>query len=520
MTILLPVIILILAAATLLTVRMIRPVFRFPWLIAVGGATLAFIGVFLWHIHLPLTFSMTPWELHTISSYSPSWRVDAISWTYALSLSALAAAVIWTSVVRLESDPIPWAGTLLISALGILAVTADNPLTLILSWSAIDLAELIVMLRPTSESEQTRSVAIAFAARLAGTLLVLWAILESQAGGTALSFDTIPPKVGIYLLVAVGLRLGVLPLHLPYKQENILRRGFGTTLRLVSAAASLSLLARIPSASFASSVTPYLLILAAIASIYAGWLWLRASDEILGRPFWVVGVASLSVAASLRGNPTGSIAWGLILILDGSMLFLFSARQRSVLWLPLLALWGMSALPFSLAASTWQTGDNGAWFFLIPFILAQSFLMAGFIRHAIHPGETSLESQERWTKVLYPTGLLLLAGTSTLLGVWGWSGARTFGIWWVSLAALILAVIFSTLGVTVLTRLAPDSTPNRWIGLFRLNWLYRLVTALFSFIRRITETLTATLEGDTGLLWSLLLLALIISVLTSRGRLP
>ena len=183
------------------------------------------------------------------------------------------------------------------------------------------------MLRSTEGEEQNRSVVIAFAVRLAGTGLVVWANLVSTAGGIVMNFRATPASVGIYLLIATGLRLGVLPLHLPYQKENVLRRGFGTTLRLVSAAASLSLLARIPASALKSTLPPYLLILAAAAALYAGWMWVRASDEILGRPFWVLGMASLSVAASLRGNPTGSIGWGIVLILGGGLLFLFSARR-------------------------------------------------------------------------------------------------------------------------------------------------------------------------------------------------
>ncbi len=166
------------------------------------------------------------------------------------------------------------------------------------------------MLRSTEGEEQNQGVVIAFAARVAGTGLVLWANLVSTAGGVLMNFRATPASAGIYLLIATVLRLGVLPLHLPYLKENVLRRGFGTSLRLVSAATSLSLLARIPAGALKSSLPIYLLVLAAVATLYAGWMWLRSSDEILGRPFWVLGMASLSVSASLRGNPTGSIGLG------------------------------------------------------------------------------------------------------------------------------------------------------------------------------------------------------------------
>jgi hypothetical protein len=518
MLILLPIVVMVMTAVTLILVRFMRPNFKYPWMLAVGGATLAFFGIFLWHIRLPQSISLAPWQPEALFSFSPTWLADGISWPYALSLAALATAVIWTSVVRAESDPAAWAGTLLLGALGILAVTAENPLTLVLVWSAIDLVELFAMLRSTETEERNRGVVIAFAARLAGTGLVLWATLVSAAGGILMNFRATPDSVGVFLLMASGLRLGVFPLHLPYRKENVLRRGFGTTLQLVSAGASLSLLARIPASALKSTLTPYLLILTAVAALYASWMWLRASDEILGRPFWVLGLASLAFAACLRGNPTGSIGWGVMLLLGGGLLFLFSARQRSIFWLPLLSLWGLSAFPFSPTATVWQTGNQNSWMFVIPFLPAQALLMTGAIRHALHPGETSLESQERWTMFLYPTGLFLLAAVVFLLGVWGWDGAQNLGQPWAAIVASVLAAGFTGLILTVLNRLVPASTTSQWTRIFRLEWLYKTLAAIYDFFCRIAEIITSSLEGEGGILWSLLLLALILSVLSARAR--
>ena len=61
------------------------------------------------------------------------------------------------------------------------------------------------------------------------------------------------------LLIAVGLRLGVLPLHIYYLHEPPLRRGLGSMLRFVPAAASLVLLARIGEVGIPLEITPYLL---------------------------------------------------------------------------------------------------------------------------------------------------------------------------------------------------------------------------------------------------------------------
>jgi hypothetical protein len=514
MVIILPILVMLLTAVILILLRYLWSKYKYPWIFALGGMTLALIGIFLWQFQLPQTISLPPWQPVTLFYFSSTWLVDGNSWPYAVSLAALATAIIWTSVVRQEKDPVAWAGTILLSALGILAVTAENPLTLILIWTAIDLVELFTMLQSTEGEEQNQGVLIAFSARVAGTFVVIWANLISSANGIFINFQATPASAGIYMMIATGLRLGVLPLHLPYRKENVLRRGFGTSLRLVSAAASLGLLARIPASALKSPMITYLLIMTAITSLYAGWMWLRSSDEILGRPFWVLGIGSLSITTCILGNPIGGIGWGVMLILGGGLLFLFSARQRKILWIPLLGLWGLSSLPYSVSATAWQTGNEFSWLPILPFLPAQGLLMAGFIRHTLHPGETSLESHERWTKVIYPTGLFLLAAISILLGLWGWKGAENIGNWWVAITSNVLAAGFTALVLKGSIKLVPASISNQWMQLFRLEKAYQAVTAIYDFLRRIADSISASLEGEGGLLWSLLLLTLILSILS------
>ena len=93
---------------------------------------------------------------------------------------------------------------------------------------------------------------------------------------------------------------------------------------MISAASSLILLARIPASSLTSPLTPYLLMLVSLAAVYGGWMWLRAPDELTARPFWLIGMGSLAVAAALRANPVGATAWGCALILSAErIVFIF-----------------------------------------------------------------------------------------------------------------------------------------------------------------------------------------------------
>jgi len=518
MLILITTLLLLVTALTLVILRVWRPDFRFGWLIAVGGAFLAWISVVLWQARIPLSVALPSWQPSSLFSESPAFAADRLSWPYVLSLVTLALAILLTASVREDfPNSLSWAGSLTLCALGLLAVTANNPLTLVLVWAALDLTELITMLRSANGSQSSERAVIAFSTRAAGIVLLLLADIVSMAAGKSMNFLTTPPQAGLFLLVAAGLRLGVLPLHLPYTSESSTRRGLGTTLRLVSAASSLVLLARIPASSLASPLTPLLLILTAAAALYGGWMWLRASDELAGRPFWMIAIASLAVASALRGDPAGATAWGVALMLAGAALFLASVQQTWLNRALLIGAWSLSTLPFSLTASGWENNVGGFVIVLPFFLAAQAMLIVGFIRYAVRPStRASLESQPAWTKGVYPAGIGILLFVQLLLGFWGWDGALRFGAWGVGLAASLL-----TLSLLWATPRFPILNPVRahWVqpaSASRLDQLYQSLWGLYRSLGRLSQTVSNTLEGESGIMWTLLFLVLFVSLLTQR----
>src|SRR6185503_18678899 len=94
--------------------------------------------------------------------------------------------------------------------------------------------------------------------------------------------------------------------------------------------------------------TPYLMSFIAFAALYGAWMWLRAPDEMTGRPYWMVGFSSLAIASALRTNPVGAAAWSCGLILGGGALFLTSVQNKWLERALFICVWAISALPFSL----------------------------------------------------------------------------------------------------------------------------------------------------------------------------
>jgi len=480
--------------------------------VAVGSAILALVSVFSWLTLTPFELALPAWQPASLFVNPILFRVDDISWPFAFSITALTLAVLLTAVARPAfTNSLTWAGTLALGGLGILAVTADNPLTLLMVWGALDITELLSQLGSVDGPANNEKVVTSFFTRALGIGLLLWASIISIAQGNTFDFQSIASGSGLYLVAAAGLRLGVLPLHLPYSSESSLRRGFGTSLRLISAASSLVLLAHIPTESLISSITPVLVIFAIVASLYGGWMWLRAPDELTGRPYWIIGFASLAVISALSGNSMGVVAWGCALILVGGALFLASVQQTWLNRVMLIGAWSLSSLPFSLTASAW-IGQLG---FFIPFVVAaQALLIAGFIRNSLRPsGRESLDAGQNWMRTVYPAGIFMLIFFQLLLGLVGWNGARQMGAW-----LLAIIVSFLTFGLVWATPRLRILNPVRadWEspGASSLSNIYQSFWTIYRLFGRLSQSITDTLEGEGGIMWTLLFLILFISLLT------
>jgi hypothetical protein len=534
MLITLPAWILLFAGLAILLVRWMRPKFSYTWLIAAGASIGGFALLLFIRLRLPGSFQFPAWKPVDIFNTSPMVRIDYVAWPFALAVMALVAADILTGVARerTSSTPYTWVVALVLGGFGLLSVMAGNPLTLLLAWGALDLGELVVLLVSVDGRDMGIRSVIAFAAQTAGIFFALWAILTSQTKGTPLGWDTIPDSAGIFLLLAAALRLGVLPLHLPYDSEPNLRRGLGTLLRLIPAASSLMLLARLPASVAALPGVSWLVGLAALGGFYAGGMWILSPDEIAGRPYWMIGAAALAVISALHGQPTASLAWGLILLLAGGFIFLFSAHGRGVMILWALCAVGIAGLPFTLAANGWPglVGSGiSIWSAAVSVVIVE-LLIFGFLRHGNRTAD-DLTTMERWVQSIYPMGLFALIAALFFLGFKGWPGSFTPGSWWVSVPVAAIVAWFGFWWVY--QRRYPAQAASRafmpgWAiaparqaldgltALLRLDWVYRLIWQVLRQVERLLSGLTMIFEGDGGVLWAFVLLTLVITLLQVR----
>ena len=554
----------------MMILHLARPKFSIQGFLAVLAVLAGWAMVLLARQDIPRTITLLQWQPAIFFPNSPSLLIDDISWYFSLSLITLALSSIVSSIAhsgeshqpepnlndkkidvievqeqpegkKPPSKPIivsenksranwqAWAGILVLTSLGLVAVTAGNILTLLLAWAALDILELFIVLDQVLESKSRERIILAFSIRVAAIGVVILAGIDAWSNGMLLSFNDIDQITSIYLILAAGLRFGVLPIQLPFIDKLPQKREFGTILQLVPAAASLILIVRVANIGILGVISPFLLGFTALIGFYAGIQWLNSKDEIKGMRYWVFGTASLAIASAILNNPSASIAWSIGSLLSGGLIFLMFIHHKNLIPIAFLGFISFSALPFSptwLGTKLYTSGMSSTtitpflfFLFSLLFLLTHSLLLAGFIRHilrGIYPHEQPNNDHiERWVWLLFPVGLIFILITHFLIGVLLYPKLNEIHLtgWIMG----VVAVIFSGAIWYFYMRYLPSSahrdqstTTSPLSKFLSLEWLFRFFGSLFHSLSRFVALISTILEGDGGILWAFVLFALII----------
>ena len=519
---------LIISVLVLFVFRQLKVRYVFSWLLGITVCLVVFGGILALQIRIPQEIPLLRWQ--GVGLDAPMLVLDDISWPFGLALAGLGVGVVLTGAQRLadasqqdeNGTPVgeDWqnlGAVLGLLALGLLGVFSGNPLTFLLTWAGVDFLTLWILLVQLTGREHSEQIVIDFSARAAGVLLLIWGMAASQAEGTPLQLDRISPGVNVFLLLACGLRLGILPLQVSFLQDFPLRRGVGTMTRLTTPVlVSLALLARIAPAGVPAGLVVLLLVLTGLTGVYAGFHWLMAKNEMEGLPFWVLGMGALAVASAIQGQALAVQAWGLALLLAGGALFLFSARSPGTRILVGINGVMISGLP-------WMPTMNGNGLYagdfewaVLPFILIHALLLAGFIRHLLRVGEEG-QGAVRAVRAAYHLGLLVLPGTLFLAGATPDAVGNGVSSW----ASLVGVGIVALMGIWV-WRGGRISTTGLFVvvqRVFSFQWLYRLLWRGYRLLGGVIVFVSLLLEGEAGVLWALLLLFLLLSLITAQAGL-
>lgn len=536
MILLLPIGLLLIASLAIFVLSNIKPKYGTSWLIAAVAAIIAWLTISFLRLRLPTRLPILTWRGPSTHLWGEfSLLLDYSSWPYALALITITLAVILTDAARTHYDSTPksWSVSLAISSLGLISILSGTCMMLIATWVIVDILELIYLLGIKGSSQISQRIVGSYGIRIASLLtLILASVRNWQLVGTT-DLTQISQGVGFLFLLAAGLRLGVFPLNFPFQQEPGLRRGVGNIIRLAPVAASMSLLSRLPSEINTANLSvwiPIFHVFLLIAALYSSLRWLTASDAIDGRTFWIIGWSAFAAASVLNGVPNASLSWGTALILPGSLLFLYFPRIQRMNFLLYFGLIGLVGLPFTPAASGWAglvSGQFSLWTIL--YLMIHALMVLGYLRRILQPGDET-SKLESWARLVYPLGLIIIIQAIIAIGLIGWPGSLTMGVWWLAAASLLLVAaaffILQRVGIDPANIKLPSSSPLNKIldrilpwaeSVFRLEWLYQLAWQILKAINTVLHFFSTIIEGEGGILWTLLFLVLLISLITTIG---
>ncbi len=502
----------LLASVALFTLRWRKARLGFQWLSASLGGMFSWLFLFGLWFFLPYDVPLASWKPQVFFQVSPALLADGFSWAVGFALASVGVAVVLTEGSTQGGDiAVGWAGSSLLLGLGLFAIFSGNQLTLLLAWAAIDLVELAIWLSRPAQPTLRERVILAFSSRAFAVMLSLWGLGNPWA-----------------YLVAILLRWGVFPFHLPYLESDDLRRGLGTVIRLVPPLTTMPLLARLADLAFFPNAG-WMPILISLMAVFAFILWLNSKEALEGRPFWVIGGASFAFYAAIQQQPQAVLAWALVLALCGSFLFLIRERDRFwwvVFGYPTILLLGIPFTPFWDVVRVYRSPFSVAEILLF---VAHWLANVGFFQFTILKPKAVLTG-EPWSIALYRLAFLGLIGTSILIGYGGWGKileAASTNLSAVSREGVEyfagLGLLMSSLAVVFLSRfkfLPRFHLPARFVSLFSMEWAYRAFQWGFRQIGNWFNQIEAVLEGEGGILWAIvvfLILARFILFLAEGG---
>jgi formate hydrogenlyase subunit 3/multisubunit Na+/H+ antiporter MnhD subunit len=495
-------------------------------LVPVIATLLALMADLAIGFRLPSELTVSAWP-DAMFGTGLTLQADRTSWLFSLGILVAALAAFLTGLSRPGGPRLgERTASLLVVAAALAAVQSKNLITLGVTWAVLDgLYFVSLLLLAQGQKIQDRAT-LSLTFNIAATFCVLGAAIDSLSNGVGtfqLGVSALSERGALLLLLAVLFRLGVFPFHLDFGDATI-RKGLGTLLRLAPAAVAFSLLTHVVSVAPQLPDQSWLSLAAVLGLLIGAVQWWESSDPRQGLSYMTLAQSSLAFLAALWGGEQaglGVLAIGLATILGGAVMFLnngFNPEDR--LW----------AIPVALGAYVLVGGPlmvgfigaaviygglitSGGWIVFIACVLGQILLAASYLRLVFAPAEETVKG-EPIIGVAYLFGLIFPLAFALVGGLAVGSLAESVGEPALDLFApqsltALGAVVVSIIGGVGLWRfesMIRAQAGNAWSvasAVARLDWLYTLAWDIYRFFGRILRIAAAVLEGEGGVLWTI-----------------
>ncbi|QYK51685.1 MAG: hypothetical protein KF701_04125 [Anaerolineales bacterium] len=498
MLVLLPVVLLIVTLLALVGLQRWRPAFKSYWFVAMGGALAAALVVLGLRFSLPQAASFPGWRLAEGLEFPFTLVLDQHSWPLALTLLVLLLAHLLGSVRRASGVSWPiWMPALAAAGAGLLAITAGDLLAAALTLFLLD---ILLYALHSSVAPEGRAAALLeqFAFNAGSVLLVLaaWATPPSYAGLAA-----------IFLIAAGAMRLAVA--SGPHEGTSQPMPAFVGMLRAAPLAATLALLQR---GQPLSGIMLHIGLFVTLLVVLRAGLRSLSVDAPVHSLYQCL--AALALAAAMAGAPSGVLAFGLMLLFANGIVRLAARYPRARL--PLLA---AAAL---LLCGLWFTATQGiGGLYIAPvsplvfvFLPVHAIALLALLQRSTEPVQPP-EPDEPWTLAVESIGTALPAAMLLVLGLLLPTAGQ--GPLWAGPVVLGLLAVFWVARRQLQRSGRSLLPPHLRLPQVQPPAARRVAAALSTALGGGLRLFSSLLEGEAGLLWALLVIALLISIASQSG---
>jgi hypothetical protein len=482
----LPLIILGVALLALLAGNLLQRNFRSSWQLVILAASLAFASLIYLRIQLPLTSNFSAWWAGEGLISSISFNLDEISWPYALIVCGLFLAFLLKQVQQaMSASWLDWGIYLLLTISSLAAVLSGDLPTLFFFWVLVDVCSVISFWNIASTKDERQNSLGFLTSNIAAIFLlqIAWLAMDSS------------DQIGELLLV--GSAVLRLRLFSPSTGSNS-TNSRSEFVRLLPWASIFVLIARSPSLSGWGQYG----VLFVLLVLMLGFTFQSIFNEKREVERVEKGFAVLALAAAVIGQPYISASLGILTLASSGLLSLarFEPKLRFMMILAALLLFSWFPI-FSV-----MTADYSAPLLIMMF-LVEATVIVGWIRLAYEEEQPS--PSEAWMRVVRTLGISLIPIAAAFLLFT--SFRRQEPLWWAAAFVFLLTGILHVI-INRFSKNLPVSITQRTDEFFSLRWLQIGLDWLFLTVSWILRMMNRLLEGRAGVLWALLVIALLLSL--------
>ena len=437
---------------------------------------------------------------------SLAFSLDWVSSSYFLVLTTL----IFFGVLVEGNSPQTSAWITGMGGVCAIGTLLDSAYTLAMVWTVVEALSLYSFLKNQGEMTASHRYILGILVRLIGPLLVIYISLVNSSTGIAPFLTELPPSAAPILLIAGMIGFGGWFLTRQDSQEEQSVTRPGNYQSSIPAVIGLVLITRATQIFTPAEVSPAIFLSGSIL-IFLIFL-LHVLIDQPGR-IWKVGSMALIIGGFAFAAPEAVLIWGVIFQLPGLVFFRDFGTKRAASLALIVGGIGILPLPFfpSWVGFISLIGIPGLFFSMLAGIL-----LGRIFNHRIQDWR-EIEIQTEQISPLTITGYAVVLISQYSISIQAGLIKKSLAFTSVPVSAWIAALLF---GIAVLfwNRIPAFNTSR--LDRFKIKTRVYFNTAINSITRLadgIVFLFTRLFEGDGGLIWTLLLGFLIITLISIRG---